>query len=444
MSSEPCIHVRGLEKSYLIYERPEDRLKQSLFRGRRKYYREFWALRGISFDVARAETLGIVGQNGSGKSTLLQILAGTVRPNAGTVEVRGRVAALLELGAGFNPEFTGRENVMLNAAILGLTRHEIEARFDDIAAFADIGEFIDQPVKTYSSGMYVRVAFAVATSVDPDVLLIDEILAVGDAAFQARCTKRIRDLRDRGVSILFVSHDLEAVKRLCSRAYVLRQGEFVLEGQPDVVANWYLSNLASGLIDIERHPGRPALGDGGVALVPGSAASSVDVAAAPADSEKFHYFRHGDKQGQVIDVEVVGERGHPTETVRLGERCTFRFRLRFKRDLPTAVLGFYVRDRLGTDVLGTNTYQERTDFPSVTSGSEVVIEFSLRLRLRPGFYSLTVGLAYDQFEMRYMDWIDNVVVFQVIDEIPGRVVFGLMYPETETVVRTLVAVEKHA
>ncbi|HEV2018293.1 MAG TPA: ABC transporter ATP-binding protein [Gemmatimonadaceae bacterium] len=434
MSSDPSIHVRDLEKSFLIYARPEDRLKQSLFRGRRTYYREFWALRHISLDVERGETVGIIGQNGSGKSTLLQILAGTLRPNQGTVIVRGRVAAILELGAGFNPEFSGRENVMLSAAIVGLTRNEIEDRFADIAAFADIGDFIEQPVKTYSTGMYVRLAFAVATSVGPDVLLIDEALAVGDAAFQARCMRRIIELRERGVSILFVSHDLEAVKRLCDRAYVLRRGEFVTHGAPDAVANWYLGHLASGLIDIDHQ-----------AEIPQSAAlepPAPPAGAPPATSDTaFHYFRHGDRRGEIVSVDVLGDDGTRRDAVLLGERCTFRFRLRFHCALPTAVVGFYVRDRLGTDVLGTNTHQERADFPGVSEGTELEVEFSMHLRLRPGFYSLSVGLAYSQFEQRYMDWIDNATVFQVIDSVPGRVVLGLVYPETTTTVRALATLE---
>ena len=223
-ASEPIVSVHDLGKCHRIYDRPQDRLKQALLRGRRKYYREFWALRGISFDVHRGESLGIVGRNGSGKSTLLQLIAGTMAPTEGEVEVHGRVAAMLELGTGFNPEFTGRENVFLQGAMLGIGRREMEARFDTIAAFADIGAFIDQPVKTYSSGMTARLAFAVAFAVEPDVLIVDELLAVGDLAFQARCLSRLRQLRDRGLTMLFVSHSPDAIRSICGKGLFLIDG----------------------------------------------------------------------------------------------------------------------------------------------------------------------------------------------------------------------------
>lgn len=432
-SSSPVVQVRNLSKAYRIYQRPQDRLKQSIFR-RRRYYTEFWALRNISVDVFQGETVGVIGQNGSGKSTLLQIVAGTLQPTEGGVDVRGRTAALLELGAGFNQEYTGLENVLLAGAILGFSRSEMEARFDDIAAFADIGEFIDQPVKTYSTGMFVRLAFATAVSVEPDVLLVDEVLAVGDAAFQARCMRRIRDMRDHGVSILFVSHDLEAVKRLCDRVYVLRQGEIVMEGAPDLMANWYLAHLSGGLITIDRDASAP---------LPTATLDAAEVAPlvrAPPEqlrSEGFQYFRHGDRRGEVFSIQLLDSRGRVTDALLMGQLCTLRIFVRFHCDLPSAVVGYYVRDRLGTDILGTNTYQERVQFPSVTAGLELAVDFSFRMLLRPGFYSVTAGLAYSQHEQRYMDWIDNALVFQVIDSVPGRVIFGLVYPDTDTTVHVL-------
>lgn len=243
MSSKLTISAHGLGKCYQIYNKPQDRLKQTLWRGRRQFYREFWALREISFDVARGETLGLIGKNGSGKSTLLQIIAGTVTPTAGFCEVQGRVAALLELGAGFNPEFTGRENVYMNAAILGLSRQEIDDRYPDIVVFADIGEFIEQPVKTYSSGMYMRLAFAVAVSVEPDILLVDEALAVGDVRFQAKCMARMRDIQRTGTTVLFVSHSPEQIKRFCQRCLWLDGGRLVLDGEAAWVTDRYLDDM---------------------------------------------------------------------------------------------------------------------------------------------------------------------------------------------------------
>jgi len=239
MSSDLAIRVRGLSKCYHIYDKPQDRLKQSLWRGRKRFYREFWALRDVSFEVARGETVGIIGRNGSGKSTLLQLLCGTLAPTSGEIEIHGRVAALLELGAGFNPEFTGRENVYMNATLFGLTSSEIDARYDEIAAFADIGDFIDQPVKTYSSGMFVRLAFAVIAHVDADVLVIDEALAVGDVFFTQKCMRFLRRFRENG-ALLFVSHDIGAVTNLCQRALWLQNGECKKQGSAKDISEAYL------------------------------------------------------------------------------------------------------------------------------------------------------------------------------------------------------------
>lgn len=239
MSSEIALSVQGVSKAYNIYEKPQDRLKQILFRGRRKFYDDFWALRDVSFDVHRGETVGIIGRNGCGKSTLLQVISGTVTPTSGVVNVHGRISALLELGSGFNMEFTGRDNVFLNAAVLGLSREQVEDRFEQIEAFADIGEFIDSPVKHYSSGMFARLAFAVAVHVDPEILIVDEILAVGDAAFQRRCMQKFYEIRDGGCTILFVSHDRYQVNTICQRALYLDQGRQVMFGPASQVVDRY-------------------------------------------------------------------------------------------------------------------------------------------------------------------------------------------------------------
>ncbi len=243
MSSELAIAVENLGKCYQIYDRPHQRLLQMFMRGRRRYYREFWALRDLSFNVMKGETVGIIGRNGSGKSTLLQLIAGTLNPTTGRVETHGRVAALLELGSGFDPDFSGRENVFLNGAVLGLSRAEIERRFDEIAAFADIGDFLDQPVKTYSSGMMLRLAFAVSVCVDPDILLVDEALSVGDAGFQFKCLDRLRDLTSRGTTLVFVAHDMNMVKNFCSRAIYLADGLERGRGAPEDLAEQYAMDL---------------------------------------------------------------------------------------------------------------------------------------------------------------------------------------------------------
>jgi lipopolysaccharide transport system ATP-binding protein len=243
MSSEAAIQAEGLGKCYQIYDKPQDRLKQTLFRGRRQFYREFWALQDVSLEVMKGETVGIIGRNGSGKSTLLQLLAGTLAATTGDMRIDGRVAALLELGAGFNPDFTGRENVFMNGAILGIARPEMERRFDDIARFADIGDFIDQPIKTYSSGMVVRLAFSVSINVNPDILIVDEALAVGDMAFQFKCLERLESLTKSGTTLLFVSHSMDMVKTFCNRVVYLREGRIKGRGPPEEMAEMYLFDL---------------------------------------------------------------------------------------------------------------------------------------------------------------------------------------------------------
>jgi lipopolysaccharide transport system ATP-binding protein len=263
-ASEAVIAVSGLGKRYEIYAQPRDRLLQSLFRGRRQFFQEFWALSDVSFEIVRGETVGIIGRNGSGKSTLLQLIAGTLTPTTGTATVRGRVAALLELGSGFNPEFSGRENVFLNGAILGLARSEIESRLPRIVAFSGLEEFIDRPVKTYSSGMMMRLAFSVAVNVEPDVLIVDEALAVGDTAFQLKCVARLEALTQSGVTLLFVSHDTALVKSFCQRAIYLERGRLKVEGKPEVITEHYA-------LDIRQEEGaqagnpvtlKPFVGDG--------------------------------------------------------------------------------------------------------------------------------------------------------------------------------------
>ena len=239
------VSVRSVSKCYHLYQRPQDRLWQAFWRGRRQYYREFWALRDVSLEIRRGETIGIIGRNGAGKSTLLQMIAGTLTPTSGEISVNGRIAALLQLGSGFNPSFTGRENVFLNGAILGFSEMQIAERFDDIAAFADIGDFLDQPVKTYSTGMVVRLAFAVSTCLEPEILIVDEALAVGDAAFQFKCRNRLDQLVDQGATLLFVSHDITLVMSLCNRALYLEGGRAKAHGDPVDLADMYLMDVRS-------------------------------------------------------------------------------------------------------------------------------------------------------------------------------------------------------
>lgn len=377
MSSEVAIRVQNLSKCYQIYERPQDRLKQALWRGRRTYYREFWALRDASFEVRRGETVGIIGRNGSGKSTLLQMICGTLTPTSGEASVRGRVAALLELGSGFNPEFTGRENVYMNAAILGLTKTEVNARYPAIVEFADIGEFVDQPVKTYSSGMFVRLAFAVAVHADPDVLVVDEALAVGDVAFQAKCMSRMRALMEAGVTLLFVSHDIGAVKALCRRALLLDHGRVLAQGDTEHVADEYTRlihqrpsvapNLAN---DATERPAHLEVGD-------------------DAQFQRLAKIqRMGNNRVQLLNVQVFDASGRPCESFRYGQTLSLRMVARVYHPVPMLAFGYHVRDRNGLDVLYSDSLIEGGSITAPEVGATYVIDWSFRLSLRNGQYNI--------------------------------------------------------
>jgi len=355
MSSDVAVRAHWLGKAYHLYRRPRDRLKQLLWRGRRRFYHEIRALDDVSFTIQRGETVGIIGENGSGKSTLLQLLAGTLSPSRGSCEVAGRVAALLELGAGFDPEFTGRENVYVNASILGLRRAEIDARFAAIAAFADIGDFLDRPVKTYSSGMYVRLAFAVAVSVEPDVLLVDEALAVGDLRFQMKCLEHMRTLQARGVTILLVSHSVEMVRRFCQRCLWLDAGELVLDGPAASVTDRYLEHMTAATPDprVLR-----ADGLGTLARIDSVTLSDATVAA-------FEPLR------VTVDYEIIEEH------------------------LPTFLLGvaLYTLDR--SYVFGPNTSLDGVEVPA-TRGRHRVDYVIPSLPLLGGTYMVDAGLFVDR------------------------------------------------
>jgi len=291
----PAIVATNVSKMYRMYARPSDRLKEMAWIGRRAFHHQFWALRDISFEVARGQTLGVIGPNGSGKSTLLEILTGILQPTTGRVRTSGRVAALLDLGAGFNPEFTGRENLFMNGEIMGLGRRHIERNFERIADFAEIGEFMDQPMKTYSTGMWVRLAFAAAIHVDPEVLVVDEALAVGDAIFANRCVQKFRELKARGVTVVLVSHDLALVKVICDRAMLLYEGRSHAEGDPGDVVNRYNALV----LDRQRAFAAAAAGAGRQSAPEGAGGLRWSL-------------RHGDRQAEVLQVELYGEESHPT------------------------------------------------------------------------------------------------------------------------------------
>lgn len=387
--------VQNISKLYRLYDRPSDRLAEMLLFHRRRH-RDFWAVRDVSFSVRAGEILGIVGPNGSGKSTLLQIVSGIIRPTSGRVSTEGRIAALLELGAGFNPEFSGRENVFLNSEILGVTRTEIEARFPKIEAFAEIGEFMDRPVKEYSSGMYVRLAFATAIHVDPDILIVDEALAVGDAIFANRCLRKLEELKSRNVTILFVSHDLGLVKRLCHRAILMSQGRVLLDGSPNDVVNRYVALVH------ER----------------GERASTA--------AEVAGNSRHGDRTSTISSIEIENEAGVLSNVLKAGEYATIRVHAHFHRTSQEPIVGILIRNRLGIEVFGTNTRLEHLSLGQLEADDELDISFRFRCLLTRQEYTLTVATQHADGSSQ--DWRDDAIQFTVVDE---KDVAGLASLETD-------------
>jgi len=443
MSSELAIEVSGLGKSYAIYARPVDRLLQMLWRGRRRYYREFHALDGVSFGVRRGGTLGIIGRNGAGKSTLLQLICGTLTPTVGSVTVSGRVAALLELGAGFNPEFTGRENVAINAAILGLGPRELADRLDDIFAFADIGEFVDQPVKTYSSGMYVRLAFSVAIHVSPDILVVDEALSVGDAFFQAKCMARIRRMLDDGVTLLFISHDIAAVKALCDEVLWLDHGRVRAHGPTDQVAALYTQDWVA---QANQAAGAVAVAGGAARVADNAAATPRDAAALARDADLPDAAAHtaggeapaapgrpplppvpesfsprsGDGRARIVAAGWRVPAGSAQQAVvEWGEPLTIEAELEIRAACERLVLSYHVKDRHQQHLLGGHT----GDAPAVhgrawAPGERVRVRFTLPVRLREGAYTLTllvasIGDLAGYTDAVFLDWIEDVALMRV-------------------------------
>lgn len=420
---ELALQVTDVGKCFHIYRRPLDRLHQ-LFRRRsgEKLYREFWALRHASFELERGGSLGIVGRNGSGKSTLLQIIAGTLLPSEGQVRISGRVAALLELGSGFNAEFTGRENVYMNASILGLSRSEIDSRFDEIARFAEIGDFIEQPVKTYSSGMMVRLAFAVASHVQANVLIVDEALAVGDEGFQRKCYGWLERFRENGGTLLFVTHDAQTVVRLCERALLLDHGAIIADGPGKAVVDTYqkllygtppqrqgLLNALAGVQGRVERMSEVGVGPG-AAQDDRAAAGTADESAMPLEepgvderSGRGSYFdaellsppetTYGTGEAEISEVATYDERGRRANVLVTGRPCELRYRVRFSAEVTGVRFGMMVKTTDGVDVAGVSSVHMGERLARATPGDAFEAKFSLRLNLAPGTYFLNCGVS---------------------------------------------------
>jgi lipopolysaccharide transport system ATP-binding protein len=409
MSADYAIKVDHLSKCYHIYDRPRDRLKQFFLPRLRgvigaapeRYYSEFWALKDVSLDIRRGETVGIIGRNGSGKSTLLQLICGILAPTLGSVVTRGRISALLELGAGFNPEFTGRENVYLYASILGLPRAEIDARFDSIESFADIGEFIDRPVKHYSSGMVVRLAFSVQAQVDPSILIVDEALAVGDVRFQAKCFNRLSQLQKGGTSILLVTHSTEQIVTHCSRAFLLDAGRILEEGDPNRVSNCYLDLIFGKAKKVFAPIDSPHLSE-----LPASPVTSTVLVARDFQLDGFVTrsgynpceYRWGDGAAKINDYFFASEDCAYPAALTVGQKCILEVLVTFHEDVTRPIFGMTIKTKEGVVVYGTNS--ERQDIESLkvkgAAGRMVIVEISFICRFAPGDYFISLGIATRQ------------------------------------------------
>jgi ABC-type polysaccharide/polyol phosphate transport system ATPase subunit len=401
-----AVEFQSVSKSYSIYDVPGDRLKELVSFNRLKRHKDFWALHDVSFEVKRGETFCVVGENGSGKSTLLQMVAGILQPTSGTVSVNGRVSALLELGAGFNPEFSGRDNVYLNGSILGLSSKQIDERYRDIEAFAEIGDFISRPVKTYSSGMIVRLAFAVAINVDPEILLVDEALAVGDIYFRQRCMRKVHEMRARGVTILFVSHAVSDVKAIGDRAIWLEHGRVVEVGEPGGVIARYLAAMT------EKDSAYRQQKAGGT-----SRRTRTAPVCAPEIVESIPNIdhRYGDGRAEILGIAVLDEHGAPIHLLDPGTKIVVRISVRAKGEVALPMVGFMLRNHTGMDFSGTNTAREGYELAPMQPGDVMTVDFHLELpELYPGAFSFSPAIA-DGTPAAYTmcDWIDNAIALQM-------------------------------
>jgi ABC-type polysaccharide/polyol phosphate transport system ATPase subunit len=409
------IKADKVSKCFRIYRRPSDHLKELLTFGKRRYHEPFWAVKDVDLAVERGACLGIIGENGSGKSTLLRILAGVIRRTEGTIEVHGRVSALLELGAGFNPEFTGRENIFLNASSLGFSDAQTRERIPGIEKFAEIGEFVDRPVKTYSSGMFVRLAFAVAIHMDPDVLIIDEALSVGDIFFQQRCIRRIQHLKQQGVTIVFVSHDLQAVRSLADRTIWMEHGRARLEGKTDeVVAKYLAAMVMRGRKDVMEDAaiGVPLAIPAELDLPPETLARIPEFIAHLPNVDH----RYGNGKARIHGIGVFNREGNAAATAAQGDRICVRISVEFIENVEQPNIGFMFRNRLGEDVAGTNVLFEGERLPPALAGDRLSVDFIMDLPfLNGGFYYFSPAIAdgtLDQYEM--CDWVDNATAIEVM------------------------------
>jgi len=422
MTNEIAVSAQKLSKMYLLYNKPVDRLKQSLFKYFGKdYARVFWALHDVSFSVKRGQAFGIIGRNGSGKSTLLQIVAGTLQPTGGDFQANGRLAAILELGAGFNVEFSGRENIYINGATLGISEKQMRKHIDEIIDFAHIGEFIDQPVKFYSSGMFVRLAFAIATSIDPDILLVDEALAVGDAGFVIKCMNRMKQMREKGCTIVLVTHDVQTVRSFCDEAMWLHEGRTEALGKPAEITGRYLQYLFEEQKKTETSTGQPKIDY--------SSHTNTEVGLLHRLDMRNDLVRWGSGEIQVEAFSIGSEGEFGQVVFEYGQMIQVDFIARATRTIPSTAIGFGIafRNTKGLDIITCTTYEQDIQIPPLREGQVVHLCFTLENILAPGSYALVINAeARDQAQATYFDFIENATIFTVVS---SRHIYSLVLPK---------------
>jgi ABC-type polysaccharide/polyol phosphate transport system ATPase subunit len=442
MRDKFSIRVENVTKTYRLYGKHADRVKETFHPLRKKYHRPFNALKNISLRVKRGETVGIIGRNGSGKSTLLQIACGILNPTSGSVHVDGKISAILELGAGFNPEFTGRQNVFLNGSILGFSREEMEERFDAIAGFADIGDFIEQPVKTYSSGMYVRLAFSVAINVDPDILVVDEALSVGDTLFQSKCFAKFEEFREKGITILFVTHGLDLITSYCSSAYLLEKGHVHTSGSPKDVVDEYKRLLVNCSKQIQTTEIKSLQKEDSPVDGEYERTGSKDVHGFSRSEQWRGLFeinpnenRYGNGKAEIVEGGIFALDGRAVQILMQREIYEFRVKVRFKDTIHNPILAFTVRDVRGVDITGTNTLYQKLKTDTVYKEQVLLAIFKHKVLLNPGGYLLSIGCAafeeeqYVVYERRY-----DYLAFDVVSDRQG---VGIFDPDSEITVKSL-------
>ncbi|MGN1180663.1 MAG: ABC transporter ATP-binding protein [Suilimivivens sp.] len=383
-----AIQVDGLEKAYKLYDKPSDRLKEALLLSRKKKYKEHYALKGVDLTIYQGETVGIIGTNGSGKSTILKIITGVLNPTSGSVKVNGRISALLELGAGFNMEYNGIENIYLNGTMIGFSKKEIDEKLDDILGFADIGDYVYQPVKTYSSGMFVRLAFAVAINIEPEILIVDEALSVGDVFFQAKCYHKFEEFKQMGKTIVFVSHDLSSISKYCDRVVLLNQGVKLGEGSPKEMIDAYKQVLV-GQYTAPEEEETTLLDD-----------KEITAAAASANQKKEEtgtvnpdLLEYGTKAAVIETYKITDDMGRDTSAILKGKKCTIQMRVRFMEDIEAPIFAFTIKNIKGVEITGTNTMVEKAFLQPVKAGSVMEVTFTQDVNLQGGEYLLSLGVT---------------------------------------------------